>query len=249
VKADSASVLKLAGVVSVCVATVWAAAVLGGSYTKARTSSKSMSITGSARQTIESDFIIWSASIEAYDATPQDAYAKLQDARDQTIAYLKDRGLSDDEIVIEAIRSETIYVQTNKYVQGDVYREIQGYNLTQSIEVRSGQVDLVDQTSREISELIASGVPLASRAPQYIYTKIGEVKVEILSKAAEDAKRRAGEIAKSSGATLGRVTSARMSPLQITPIYDYSVSGYGINDLSSKDKAITAIVTLGFELK
>jgi hypothetical protein len=39
-----------------------------------------------------------------------------------------------------------------------------------------------------------------------------------------------------------------MSPLQITPIYDYSVSGDGINDLSSKEKAITAIVTLGFDL-
>ena len=98
-----------------------------------------------------------------------------------------------------------------------------------------------------MSELIAKGIQLDSYSPQYIYTKISEV-VEILAKAAEDARRLALEISESSGAKLGNVRTARMSPLQITPLYDFSVSVGGLNYMSSKDKAITAIVTLGFEL-
>ncbi|MFX9638768.1 SIMPL domain-containing protein, partial [Acinetobacter baumannii] len=81
--------------------------------------------------------------------------------------------------------------------------------------------------SRSISELIASGVAMDSEAPQYIYTKIGDVKVEILSEAAKDARRRAEEIAKASGGSITGFRSARMSPLQISPAYDYAIVGEG----------------------
>ena len=226
--------------------------VLGGSFVKARGGSNIMRVTGSARQDIESDFIIWTASIEAVGTTQTEAFEKLKAAMEKTVEYLKEKGIEDDEIVTQSVKSETLYKREpslSGYVARDVYREVSGYRLRQRIEVQSDKVDLVDKTSRSVSELIASGVALESYSPQFIYTKISEVKVEILSKASRDARRRAEEIAKSSGAKLGSVRSARMSPLQITPIYDFSVSGGGINDLSSKHKAITAIVTLGFELK
>ncbi|MBC7529263.1 MAG: SIMPL domain-containing protein, partial [Chthonomonadaceae bacterium] len=42
---------------------------------------------------------------------------------------------------------------------------------------------------------------------------------------------------------------ARMGILQITPIYSTAVSGEGINDTSSLDKDITAIVTMGYAIR
>lgn len=243
---------RLFATLLVCAGVVWSAYILGNAVVNARSGGTSMRVTGSARQDIKSDFIIWTASIEATAKTRIEAYESIKSAMDKTVAYLKGKGLTDDEIVSKAVSSETLYARQpgdQGYVPENVFREVSGYRLRQQIEVRSNKVDLVDKTSRSVSELLASGVALESYPPQYIYTKIGDVKVEILSKAAQDAKRRAEEIARSSGANLGSVRSARMSPLQITPIYDFSISGEGINDMSSKDKAITAIVTLEFGLK
>jgi hypothetical protein len=105
---------------------------------------------------------------------------------------------------------------------------------------------MVEKVSRESTDLIAQGVPLESSNPQFFYTKIGDVKREILGLAAEDARKRAEEIAGKSGGSLGDVRGARMAPLQITPRYDFEIYDSGYNDLSSKEKSITAVVTMTF---
>jgi hypothetical protein len=247
---DRSSLFRLTGVVIVSAAVVIAAAMLGNAWVKSRGGAESMRVTGSARKAITSDFIIWNCTLTQEAPNQVAAYEALRQQAAKTVDYLKKKGLTDDEIIQKAVRTETLYAQVSgqSYVPENVFRQVEGYRLRMDIEVRSSKVDEVDGVSRSISELIAGGVDLESGYPQYIYTKIGEVKVEILAEAAADARRRAAEIAKAGGASLGSVKSARMSPLQITPIYDYSVSGDGINDLSSKEKAITAIVTLGFDL-
>lgn len=51
---------------------------------------------------------------------------------------------------------------------------------------------------------------IESKAPQYYYTQIGDLKVEILGEAAKDAKERAAKIASSTGNSIGSVRSAKM---------------------------------------
>jgi hypothetical protein len=118
--------------------------------------------------------------------------------------------------------------------------------VSQSVTVRSNDVDGIEKISRESTDLISQGVSLESGSPLFYFTKIGDVKREILGLAAEDAKKRAEEIASKSGANLGGVKSVRMAPLQITPKFDFEIYSSGYNDLSSKEKAITAVVTVAF---
>jgi uncharacterized protein len=168
------------------------------------------------------------------------------------VAYLRAKGLGEDEIVTSAVSSRKLFAPRppgSGYEGEDTMREVVGYELRQTVEVRSEKVDLVDKIARESTDLISQGIQLDSSDPQYIYTKIGDLKVEILAEAAKDARRRADEIAKSSGATITGVRAARMSPLQITPVFSTEISGEGINDTSSLDKAITAIVTMGFGVR
>ena len=95
--------------------------------------------------------------------------------------------------------------------------EITGYSLQQQIEVRSNEVDRIAQIAREATELINQGILIESNAPQYYYTQIGDLKIEMLGEAAKDAKVRAEKIAASTGNSIGPVRSARMGVLQITP--------------------------------
>ena len=114
------------------------------------------------------------------------------------------------------------------------------------MEVRSTDVDKIAQVSREATELINQGILVESNAPEYYYTQLGNLKIEMLAEAAKDAKQRAIQIANSTGDRIGSVRSARMGVLQITPAGSNEVSDSGMNDTSSIDKEITAVVNIGF---
>jgi hypothetical protein len=112
--------------------------------------------------------------------------------------------------------------------------------------VRSNDVDKIGQIAREATELINQGILIESMAPEYTYTQLGGLKIEMLAEAAKDAKVRAEQIAQSTGSSIGSVRSARMGVLQITPADSNEVSDSGMNDTSSLEKDITAVVNIGF---
>jgi hypothetical protein len=129
---------------------------------------------------------------------------------------------------------------------GEESGRITGYSLRQELEVRSTDVDKIEKLAREATELINQGILIESNAPEYHYTKLGDLKIEMLSEAAKDAKQRAQQIASSTGSSIGSMRSARMGVLQITPADSNDVSGEGMNDTTSLDKDITAVVNVTF---
>lgn len=232
------------------VAFVFGLGALADGFVKSRSDANMIRVTGSARKNISSDLILWSGSLAYQGTTVADTYKELKSAMGKTLTYLKDQGVKESDITVSAVRTETLFQATGQgYVQENTFRNIAGYRLSQSINIRSTDVEKVGTVARNITDLIATGVALESGSPSYIYTKIADVKVEILAEAAKDARRRGEEVAKSSGAKITDVRFARMSPLQITPEFDYDISGEGRNDTSTPNKAITAIVTMGFGVK
>ncbi len=118
----------------------------------------------------------------------------------------------------------------------------------QQLEVRSPDVDKVAIVSRQVTELINQGILLESMEPEYLYTKLGDLKIEMLAEAAKDAKARAGQIASSTGDHIGKVRAAHMGILQITPTDSTQVSDSGMNDTTSLEKDITAVVNISFAI-
>ena len=114
--------------------------------------------------------------------------------------------------------------------------------------IRSYDVKKVDAIARQSTELINQGVQFVSGVPEYFYTKLAELKVEMLAKATENAKKRAETMATSTGNKIGLMRSARMGIFQITPINSYDVSWYGNNDTSSYEKKVTAVVDVAFAI-
>jgi uncharacterized protein len=132
---------------------------------------------------------------------------------------------------------------------GQYTNNIIAYRLNQRVEISSGDVDKISQISREATELMNDGVEFQSFPPQYFYTKIADLKVSMLAGATKDAKNRAEQIAQNTGSNIGALKSAKMGVFQITPLYSTEVADYGINDTSSLEKEITAVVTCTFEMK
>jgi len=220
------------------------ATMIGGRFfVQGKRDDQTITVTGSARERIRSDLVIWRAGVSHQAPVLADAYRSLSESVPKVKAYLVSKGIPENEITVSAISSHTLHGKT---IEGQETAEITGYSLRQELEVRSNDVDKIAQIAREATELINQGILIESMAPEYHYTKLGDLKIKMLAAAAKDAKERAQKIAESTDSSVGAVRTARMGVLQITPADSNEVSDSGMNDTSSLEKDITAVVNIGF---
>ena len=232
--------------VALAIGLVVSSLVLGWSYTRVRKSDEAVTVTGSARKRIKSDLVVWTAAVSAQSPKLSDAYGQLSQNIPRIKEYLISKGIPENQMTISAITSTTLH---NRDAEGNESPEITGYSLRQQIEVKSNDVDRISQIAREATELINQGILLESMPPKYSYTKIGDLKIEMLGEAAKDAKTRAEQIASSTGNRIGTVRSAKMGVMQITAADSTEVSDYGINDTTTIEKDITAVVNISFAVE
>lgn len=206
---------------------------------------QSIAVTGSARKRIKSDFIVWRATLSSQSPQLSAAYRELAENIPRVKAYLTEKGVPEELIVVSSISTEKVM---EKSAEGTETNKIIAYSLSQTLEVRSPEVDKIARISRQITELIDQGILLESSAPEYHYTKLSDLKIEMLQEASKDAKLRAQQIAASADSSIGKMKEARMGVFQITPADSNEVSGYGINDTTSFEKDITAVVNISFAL-
>jgi hypothetical protein len=228
---------------ALAVALVLSSIVGAWAYTHAKNGDQVITVTGSARKRIKSDLVVWRAGVSYQAPQLSEAYKALSDNVPKVKQYLISKGVAENQITISSISSTTMHAKNS---DGEETGEITGYSLRQELMVRSNDVDKIDKLAREATELINQGILLESNPPEYLYTKLGDLKIEMLAEAAKDAKVRAQQIASSTGSSIGSVRTARMGVMQITPADSNDVSDSGMNDTSSLEKDITAVVNVGF---
>lgn len=217
--------------------------ILGWFYTGTKKGDEAVTVTGSARKRIKSDLVIWTAGVSYQAPQLADAYRSLSENIPRVKQYLIGKGIAENQITVSSISTQTLKQQNENGVET---AEVTGYSLRQQIEVRSNEVDKIAQIAREATELINQGILIESNAPQYYYTQLGDLKIEMLGEAAKDAKTRAERIADSTGNRIGAVRSARMGVMQITAADSTEVSDAGISDSTTIDKDVTAVVNISF---
>ncbi|MBI5685646.1 MAG: SIMPL domain-containing protein [Verrucomicrobia bacterium] len=206
--------------------------------------SQTIQVTGSARKNIRADLIIWTSTFSAESPTLLEAQRALKADLGKVTAFLQGKGVKDSQvspIAIEEIRAGEKDTKQPK--------QVVSYRLTQTVTIHSQEVDRIAQVINDSTALVEQGVLFVSHAPDYIYTKAGEAKVEMLAEATKDARTRAEQICQQGGRTIDRLLSAKMGVFQITPLYSTETSGEGMNDTRSLDKTVTAIVTARFVMK
>lgn len=203
-------------------------------------------VTGSAKRPIQSDYIILRFSVSSQEPTAKAAYQNLKNQTESLQNYLQEQQVPDDAITLGAISNYTIPEIT---VNGGETGNILAYRRSQTLEIRSDQVEKYTELSQQANELINEGINLVSEPPQYLYTKLGQLRVEMVAEATKDAKTRAEAIAKSTGNRVGAIRSAKTGVFQITSRNSTDVSDYGIYDTSSLEKDITAVVSVQFGME
>ncbi len=232
--------------ICIAVATIVASLIISrGLMNIKRFSSELIQVTGAAEKKILSDYMVWRLDFSRRDIQMTAAYEKLKGDFKSVRDYLIAKGAAEGEIVASPVTTKVLYKKNEK---GNDTNEIEGYLLSQTLEVRSYQVEKVTAVSREATELITQGIELVSNPPDYFYTKLPELKHELLSEATADAKKRAEQMASSTGSRIGTIRSARMGVFQITPVNSYDVSDWGMNDTTSLEKKANAVVKVDFAI-
>jgi hypothetical protein len=231
------------GAVVLAVGLVVATTIGGWFFVKGKRGDQTITVTGSARRRLKADLVVWRSAVSYQAPVLSEAYRSLSEAVPRVKAYLVSKGIAENQITVSSISSQTLHSRTS---EGEETSDITGYSLRQELSVRSEDVEKIGQIARQATELINQGILIESMAPEYLVTKLGEIKIEMLAEASQDAKKRAEQIAKSTGSSIGSVRTARMGVLQITPADSTEVSDSGMNDTSSLEKDITAVVTIGF---
>ena len=234
-------------VIAIILALGWIGGALIGTLgmVKLRQGERSIEVVGSAKKQVKSDLAGWTGSFSAQAKTTAQAYAVMKQSEKKVRAYLAARGLSEKDIAFSSITTTPVFATLPT---GQSTNRIESYKLNQSVDVRSLDMAQIDDLSRNATSLINEGVEFQSSAPRYYYTKIADLKLDVLALAAQDAKLRADKIATNTGARAGRLTSASQGVFQITPLYSTEVSDSGVSDTSSIDKEITAVVICRFQI-
>jgi len=231
----------------IAVATIVSSVILSQGFLKiTKFVKEQISVTGSAQKEIKSDYIVWRGSFSIREADLKTGYKKLGDDLEKVKKYFSGKGIGENEIVVSQIFINKIYKKNDK---GFDTNEIQWYVLSQTIEVRSNDVEKVDAVSRGSTELINENIEFESMSPEYFYTKLDELKIEMLAKATENAKLRAENMVKATGNKIGFMRSAKMGVFQITSLNSTEVSDYGVNDTSTLEKKVTAVVSASFAIE
>lgn len=227
------------------IAIVLAAIFLGNAYVDRANPDGKISVTGSGSTDFTSDLIVWEGQFSRFNSNLKMAFDQLIQDKQAVEAYLISKGIAREDIVFNSMQTNNR--NQSQYENGNFVGSVfVGYDLTQTVKVESKDVELIESVSREVTELLNKGVQFNSNSPRYYYTKLVDLKIEMISKATEDAHLRAEKIAENSGGKLGKLKDAKMGVFQITGQNsgeDYSWGG----SFNTSDKNKTASITMRLE--
>lgn len=224
--------------------------IIGNAYNYKFKSRKTVSVLGGAEHNFTSDLIVWSGTFTRTSMELKNAYSFLKQDEERVKDYLSAHGIPREEVIFSSIVIDKLYDYTYDQMGRQTGSVFNGYQLRETVKIESKDIEKVEKISREITELLQSGIELSSGQPLYYYTKLSDLKIDLLSKAAADAQTRASVIAKNAHSSLGDLRKASMGVFQITGQHsneDYSYGG--TFNTTSKNKTASITVRLEYELK
>ena len=223
-------------------------AFLGNAIKNRNKSENTISVTGLGTKKFTSDLINWSGTFSRNSFELKSAYDQLANDKKIIENYLTSKGIPKNEIVFSAVDIQKQF-NYGSDANGRSIQTFSGYQLSQTISIDSKDVAKIENLSRNITEIINLGIEFTSSPPSYFYTKLADVKQQMIADATKDAKQRAEKIAENSGAKLGNLKKATMGITQITaPNSTEEYSYGGTFNTSSKDKEASITIKLEYEV-
>jgi uncharacterized protein len=231
------------GLLAIGAAVVVTALVISGTVRDVRRTRDTISVTGSAHEPITANLVNWSVSITGEAKTRPLAARRLRRDTVAVRAFLRQAGVPASAVTPSVVTSERVVERLSKK------RTRTYFTAAQRLDVSTRQIDVVEDAAVRLGDLLERGIEVSAEPLAYISTELTQAKLDALTSATDDARRRAEILVRGLGGKLGGMRSSSLGVYQVTPRNSTEVSDYGINDTSSREKDVTAVVQATFAVK
>lgn len=193
--------------------------ILGGSLVLMIDNLKSydrcVTVKGLCEKEVMADKVIWPIVYKQAGNELGELYNRVKDMNNVIVKFLKDAGVSDDEITTNA--PSILDTQTNLYGERKEYR----YIVTAGVTVCSNQVELIVKLQTEQAKLYEKGIPVGmgenwSYPTTYSFTGLNEIKPAMIEEATINARQAAEKFAKDSNSKLGKIKNASQGQFSVS---------------------------------
>ena len=176
---------------------------------------RAVNVKGLAEMEVPANKVIWPLMYKIVGNDLLTLYNNINDKNDAIVKFLKSNNIKESEISVSA--PEIIDMQAERYSSNQApYR----YNVTSVITVSSENVDQVRKLIGEQSELLKQGIAVTGGDyrynVQYEFTKLNDIKPQMIEEATKNARIAAEKFAKDSDSKLGKIRNAYQGQFTIT---------------------------------
>ncbi len=175
---------------------------------------RAVSVKGLAEMEVYADKVTWPLMFKDLGNDLPTLYTNINAKNSVIVNFLKSKGITEKEISIAA--PEIIDMRAERYNNTpSPFR----YNVTSVITVTSIKVDKVRSLMRQQSELLKQGIALAGGDFRfnviYDFTKLNDIKPQMIESATKNARTAAEKFAKDSDSKLGKIKTANQGQFSI----------------------------------
>lgn len=180
----------------------------------------SVTVKGLAERQVKADLALWPLRFVTAGNDLGSLQQKIENDQAAIIAFFKANGLNETEVIINSM--EVVDKSAAEY-QPETPPQNR-FMLYGNIMIRSNNVDMVQGASRKLGDLIKGGVifttggrDMATLSPFYLFTRLNDLKLDMLSEATRNARAAADQLAKDANVPLGVLISASQGVFSILP--------------------------------
>ena len=171
---------------------------------------RQVTVKGLWENEVPANTVTWPLSFSQQGNDLPTLYQSVNRTRDIIVRFIKDNGLSEDEITMN---SPTVYDRNSNMWNENKspYR----YQMSAGITVKTKKVDEVRKASGKIGELLNQGIAIDEGYINYDFTEFQEMKLKMMQEAIKNAEQAALQFAENSNSRLGGIMQATQGTFSI----------------------------------
>jgi hypothetical protein len=190
--------------------------LISSSIIRIKELNRSVSVKGLSEREVTANVAIWPIKFTETDNDLNNLYSVVENNTLLVVEFLKKNGFGNDEISIAA--PAIIDRQAQGYMDSTKIKF--RYAASSTITVYSNKVDLVRETMKRLVELGKQGIAIAGqdyeKKTEFLFTRLNDIKPEMVEEATKKAREVAEKFAKDSNSGLGKIKTARQGQFSIT---------------------------------
>ena len=222
-------------------AAILAAGVMAGGYLlgngllRAKDADRAVTVRGLAERDVTADLATWTISYSASSPSLAEAQDKVQRDTASIEAFFKELGFPADALQ-----------PTGANVTSSTYEGVTTFTVRQRLALRTTDIARAQKAVSRQFDLVARGVFLEEGSGMaYTFTKLNDIKPEMVAAATKDARAAAQQFAKDSDSGVGKIKDATQGYFEVSA-RDGDAGGWGSAD--SPYKKVRVVTTVSFAL-